>query len=254
MSDGDRRHVRDDGRAGKRSDPATSISLPLSGTVPTDRLPVVAGEPVTITVARSVRPGLEAQFLRWQSEVVAAVLEAPGCLGATVLHPGPEGGSYQTIFRFADGTALRNWERSDERAALMVAGEPFVLAERLTRTVGVETFFQLPTHVEPKRPLWRRVAGDLAWVYPLSIVMSLVIAPLLLKLSLWERVLVTSVLFGVVMRIAVGPMRRRLRNKMAFREPPLTALGSQVTQIGSQVVRYVDDHLPGDVLGKREPR
>ena len=69
------------------------MSIPLSGSFETAELPRIAGEPVTITVARHIRPGYEAAFLRWQSEVVSTVLEAPGCLGATVLHPGRDGGA-----------------------------------------------------------------------------------------------------------------------------------------------------------------
>lgn len=192
------------------------MSIPLTGSVDTAQLPRVAGEPVTITVARTVRPGWESEFLRWQSEVVAAVMEAPGCLGATVLHPGSAGGSYQTVFRFQDGVFLRAWERSAERVALMERGAPYVLAERLTRTVGVESFFDLPTNVEPKRPLWRRVLGDVLWIYPLSIVMAVVATPLLARLPLVPRVFVSSVMFAMIVRLAIAPMRRRVRNRRSF--------------------------------------
>lgn len=192
------------------------MSVALSGTFETAELPRIAGQPVTITVARTIRPGWEAEFLRWQSDVVAAVLEAPGCLGATVLHPGADGGAYQTVFRFSDGMSLRAWERSEVRAELMGRGTSFVLAERLTRTVGVESWFQASLAAEPKRPLWRRVLGDLGWVYPLSLVMSLVVAPLLMRMPLLPRVFVSSLMFGVIMRAWVGPMRAKLRNRRSF--------------------------------------
>lgn len=192
------------------------MSIALSGTFQTAELPRIAGEPVTITVARHVRPGWEAEFLRWQSEVVNAVLEAPGCLGATVLHPGIEGGAYQSVFRFTDGVSLRSWERSEARAAVMERGAPYIVSERLSRTVGVESWFQAPQMVEPKRSLWRRVVGDLAWVYPLSLLMSLIVAPTLMAIPLLPRVLVSSVMFGVIMRAWIGPMRTKLRQRRSF--------------------------------------
>ncbi len=192
------------------------MSIPLSGSFETAELPRIAGEPVTITVARHIRPGYEAAFLRWQSEVVNTVLEAPGCLGATVLHPGRDGGAYQTVFRFADGMSLRNWERSEERAQLTERGATYVVSERLSRTVGVESWFQAPQLAEPKRPFWRRVVGDLAWVYPLSLLMSLIVAPTLMAIPLLPRVLVSSVMFGVVMRAWVGPTRAKLRRRRSF--------------------------------------
>ena len=189
------------------------MTLQLSGSVDTAKLPRIAGEPVTITVARTVRPGWESEFLRWQSEVVAVVIEAPGCLGATVLHPGPEGGAYQTVFRFSDGVFLRQWERSAERAVLMERGAPFILAERLSRTVGVESWFEAANRAEPRRSFLRRLVGDLAWVYPLSLMMSLVVAPLLMRVNIVPRVLISSVLFGLVMRIWINPMRAKLRQR-----------------------------------------
>lgn len=187
------------------------MAVQLSGPFDTAQLPRLAPDPVTITVARTIRPGWESEFLRWQSDVVAAVVEAPGCLGATVLHPGPDGGAYQTVFRFADGMSLRAWERSPERATLMERGAPFVLVERISRTVGVETWFA--AKAEPNRSFARRVLGDLAWVYPLSLVMSIIVAPLLMKMPLLPRVLVTSLMFGVLMRLWVTPMRAKLRQR-----------------------------------------
>ena len=65
------------------------MSLPLSGPFDTGQLPKLAPDPVTVTVARTIAPGWEAEFLRWADEIVAAVREFPGCLGAAVLHPVP---------------------------------------------------------------------------------------------------------------------------------------------------------------------
>ena len=98
----------------------------LTGPFDTGRLPRIAGEPVTVTVARRVEPGFEAEFLRWADDMVAAVRQAPGCLGAAVFHPGPDGGDYQIVVRFVDGLLLRQWERSPERDELMARAERFV--------------------------------------------------------------------------------------------------------------------------------
>lgn len=189
------------------------MELQLTGPFVTDQLPRVAGEPVTITVARTVKPGCEALFLAWQSEMVAAVMEQPGCLGATVLHPGPDGGAYQTVFRFADGLFLRAWERSEVRADLMDRGSHYVTEERIQRTVGVESWFRAPSHAEKPRPWWKRLLVETAWVYPLSLIMSLFVAPGLMALPIIARVLVSSVLFYLVARITIGPLRRHLRSK-----------------------------------------
>ena len=49
------------------------MALALSGPFDTAQLPRVASDPVTVTVARTVLPGYEAEFLRWADDVVATV-------------------------------------------------------------------------------------------------------------------------------------------------------------------------------------
>ena len=192
------------------------MSLALSGPFDTAQLPRVASEPVTLTVARTVLPGAEAQYVAWTDEVIATLRKFHGCLGAGVLHPGPDGGEYQLVFRFVDGLHLREWERSPQRAALMARAERFVVSERVTRTVGVENFFELPSRAEPKRPLWGRIATDVAWVYPVAIASSLIVAPRIALLPMWVRVVISSLLITAVMRLGVGPLRSKLRSRRAL--------------------------------------
>ena len=189
------------------------MSLVLSGPFDTAQLPRIAPDPVTITVARTVKPGYEAAYLVWANDVVHALSQARGCLGAGILHPGPDGGDQQLVFRFVDGVHLREWEKSAERAELMTRATSFVESERVTRTVGVENFFELPERAEPKRPWWGNIVTDVAWVYPVAIGASIFVAPRLAELPLELRVVVSSLLITAVMRLAVGPLRSKLRSK-----------------------------------------
>lgn len=189
------------------------MSLPLSGPFDTAQLPRIAPEPVTVTVARTVKPGYEAQYLQWADEVIATLRTVHGCLGAGLLMPGPEGGDHQIVFRFVDGIHLREWERSPQRLALMEKSTPFVTSERITRTVGVENFFELPKHAEPKRSLWQRIVTDVLWVYPVAITMTVVATPWLAALPLLARVATSSLLITAIMRVVMGPLRTHLRSK-----------------------------------------
>ena len=197
------------------------MSLPLSGPFDTAQLPRIAPEPVTVTVARSVKPGYEAQYLQWADEVIATLRTVHGCLGAGLLMPGPEGGDHQIVFRFVDGIHLREWERSPQRLALMEKSTPFVTSERITRTVGVENFFELPKHAEPKRSLWQRIVTDVLWVYPVAITMTVVATPWLAALPLLARVATSSLLITAIMRLVMGP----LRVVIAFGQQLTMALG-----------------------------
>lgn len=187
------------------------MALALSGPFDTSQLPRVASEPVTVTVARTIVPGTEAQYLQWADEVVGTLRRYHGCLGAGVLQPGPDGGEYQIVFRFIDGVHLREWERSAQRAVLMASARGFVASERIQRTVGVTDWFELPARAEPKRSIGGRILTDVLWVYPAAIAAALFIAPRIALLPTEWRVLVSSAVITVMMRLAVGPVRSRLR-------------------------------------------
>ena len=192
------------------------MSAPLTGPFDTGQLPRIAPYPVTVTVARTIAPGWEAEFLRWADELVAAAREFPGCLGAAVLHPGADGGEYQIIVRFSDGLMLRVWERSAIRNELMDRSDKFVTGTRVQRTVGVEEWFNAAGNAELKRPLWKKLSFEIAWVYPVALFFTLVAAPLLLKIPLGLRVLTSLAVLTVVMQFIVLPIRKRLRARRRF--------------------------------------
>jgi uncharacterized protein len=205
------------GFAGRRvSSVERAMSVPLSGPFDTGQLPRIAAHPVTVTVARTIAPGWEAEFLRWADELIAAAREFPGCLGAAVLHPGADGGEYQIIVRFSDGLMLRVWERSAIRNDLMERSDQFVTGTRMQRTVGVEEWFNATGNAEPKRPLWKKMSIDIAWVYPAALFFSIVLAPLLVKIPLGFRVLTSIAAVTIVMQFIVMPIRKRLRAKRRF--------------------------------------
>jgi antibiotic biosynthesis monooxygenase (ABM) superfamily enzyme len=189
------------------------MALTLSGPFDTGQLPRIAADPVTVTVARTVVPGREAEYEAWTKDVIEILSRFHGCLGAGGLHPGPDGGDHQFVFRFVDGIHLREWERSPQRATLMARAAGFITSERITRTVGVENFFELPARAEPKRRLWGRIVTDVAWVYPVAIASSIVVAPRIIDLPIEVRVVVSTLLISAVMRVGVGPLRSKLRSK-----------------------------------------
>lgn len=185
----------------------------LSGPFDTGQLPRIASEPVTVTVSRSIAPGREAEFAAWCDLMTERARAFPGCLGAGVLHPGPDGGDFQVVFRFVDGLALRLWERSPQRAALLAQADEFVTSARVHRTVGVEDWFDLPARSEPRRPLWRRIVTDLLWVYPVALLATIFFAPFIVGLPLGARTILMTALITLVMRLGVVPVRGRLRSR-----------------------------------------
>ena len=188
------------------------MTTSLTGPFNTAQLPRLAPDPVTVTVARTVQPGWEAEFLRWADELISAAKAARGCLGAAVFHPGESGGEYQIIVRFANGVLLRDWERSAVRNELMERADNFVTGVRMQRTVGVEAWFEAASHAVPKRPWWKRLLIDVAWVFPVSMAVSVFIAPWFVSVPLAARVLIGATIITTLLQTVVGPARKRLRN------------------------------------------
>jgi antibiotic biosynthesis monooxygenase (ABM) superfamily enzyme len=185
----------------------------LTGNFETGRLPKIAPGTVTITIARVPKQGHRIEFEQWCAEMQQAVQDAPGCLGATTLHPDHSNNTYQMVFRFADVLALRQWERSDIRQALRDQGDTLIESERVTATAGTEEFFNALGEVDRHRTKTGRFVADIAWIYPVALVSSVALAPHLAKMAILPRVLVSTALIGATSKYATGPLRKWWRRR-----------------------------------------
>ena len=98
-------------------------------------------EPVTVTVARVVRPDRREAFERWADDALAKAAAFPGNLGATLLRPGAGSSEYHLVYRFADDESLAGWERSPERSRMLARLREMVDEERYARISGLDSFF-----------------------------------------------------------------------------------------------------------------
>ena len=190
------------------------MSSALTAPFATSELPRLGIDPVTVTVSRDVAPGREADFEAWAADAEEALVAFPGCLGVGLLKAGERGGRYHVVFRFTDLVALRRWERSPERLALLARLDELVLATRVQRTVGVDHWFDAPALVERPRPWWRRWLGDVAWITPMALVVTFVVSPHLAFIPVVGRVVVTTVVTTAFVGFALMPARRRLRSRL----------------------------------------
>jgi antibiotic biosynthesis monooxygenase (ABM) superfamily enzyme len=195
---------------------AVRPSPSLTGPFDTAELPRISREPVTVTVERTIVPGREAEFEAWAVDVQSSLASFEGFLGAGVLRPGPGGGQYQIVFRFTDPVSLRRWERSPERAEHLARLDPLVLDTRVQRTVGVDEWFDAPTHAVPARRRWHTILVEVAWVYPVAVVVSLFLSPHLTAIPLLPRIALTTTFITTVMLVAVTPFRRWRRRRRTF--------------------------------------
>jgi antibiotic biosynthesis monooxygenase (ABM) superfamily enzyme len=177
-----------------------------------------AAEPVTVTVARRVAPGREADFASWCDAVTAAAATYPGHLGAGVLRPSRLGEPWHLVFRFASAQALRTWEDSAQRRRLLEAGEHLVHSTDVQRVTGLETWFALPGRTSPAPPKWKMFAVSVCGIYALQLLLNVVIDPLGLPVAL--RVLAVSVAVTALMTWLVMPRAARLLQDWLYAPPP----------------------------------
>ena len=155
----------------------------LTGPFETGKLPKIAQGAVTVAIARTIDPALREEFEAWAAEILQAVNAAPGSLGGTVLAPAEPGDPYHMVFRFKDALHLRQWERSETRQRFRESGDRFIVSEKVTVTAGTEEFFDALGDVPKKRSPLGRFFFDLAWVYPVAVLFTLVLAPYIGRLT-----------------------------------------------------------------------
>jgi uncharacterized protein len=120
-------------------------------------------QPVTVTVARVVRPDQREAFEQWAADVQELVATFPGHLGSSLLRPGPASDEFHLVYRFADDESLAVWERSPERRGALERVSRLVEDERIARAVGLESFFAVPAR---PGPAWR------SWLLTVAVVLA----------------------------------------------------------------------------------
>ena len=185
----------------------------LTGNFKTGQLPKIAKGTVTIAIERTPRPDAVAEFEQWCDDMLDAVQEAPGCLGATTLRPAKTSDPYQMVFRFIDVLHLRQWEKSEVRQKLRERADELVESERVTVTAGTEQFFSALGEVDRHRTRLGRFIADVAWVYPVALIFTVWLAPYLAKVDVLWRVLISSALIGATSKYTTSPIRRWWRRR-----------------------------------------
>jgi uncharacterized protein len=174
-------------------------------------------EPVTVTIARRVAPGREADFENFSAALTRAAAAYPGFLGAGMLRPGHVGEPWHVIFRFDSVAHLRTWEESPERAELLAVGQELVDATHVHRVTGLETWFALPARTAPAPPRWKMFAVSVVGIFGLQLLLNLAVARFALPLIL--RVALIAIAVTALMTWLVMPRAARLLQDWLYAPP-----------------------------------
>jgi antibiotic biosynthesis monooxygenase (ABM) superfamily enzyme len=170
-------------------------------------VPASPAEPVTVTVARLVRPAQREAFERWAEDVLQVAAGFPGNLGASLLHPGPDSSEYHLVYRFVDDASLAAWERSSERRSALAHVDEMVDDERYARVAGLDSFFTRPAQAGPR---WRSTVLTIAAVFAITSALQLFVMPHLSGWPLEPRLLLSAVVVVLLLGHVVMPTLTRL--------------------------------------------
>ncbi|MCW2532847.1 MAG: Antibiotic biosynthesis monooxygenase [Blastococcus sp.] len=170
-------------------------------------VPTPPAEPVTVTVARVVRPDQREAFERWADDVLQVAAGFPGNLGASLLHPGPDSSEYHLVYRFVDDESLAAWERSSERRSALAHVEEMVDDERYARVAGLESFFTRPATPGPR---WRLTLLTVAAVFAITSVLQQFVMPHLATWPLELRLLLSAFVVVLLLGQVLMPTLTRL--------------------------------------------
>jgi antibiotic biosynthesis monooxygenase (ABM) superfamily enzyme len=178
-----------------------------------DPVPAPVAEPVTVTVARVVRPDRREAFERWAEHALGRAATFPGNLGATLLHPGDGSSEYHLVYRFADDESLAGWERSRERRALLAELAEMVEDERYARVAGLDSFFTRPPQPGPR---WRMTVLTIGAVFLITSLVQQFVMPYLAGWPLELRLVLSATVVVIAMAHVVMPALTRIFARWVF--------------------------------------
>lgn len=172
-----------------------------------------ARRPLTVLITRRVRPGQERAFEALIDRLLDAARGFPGHLGGHVLRPeGSASPLYQTLFAFDDEAHLAAWSDSPERRDILARLAEISEGETATRVLtGLETWFALPA--APTRsppPRWKMAIVTWMGIFPLVLILSHTVGPLLAPFGSAVAVLVVTGLVTAAMTWGVMPVAVRI--------------------------------------------
>lgn len=183
--------------------------------------------PVTVTVARRIKPGMEAAYEEWIHGVIEIAAQFPGHQGMQILRPPMDANGkplrqpaeYVLIFKFDTAAHLQAWEFSPERLLWIEKLRPMVEDDSKWHvTTGLEYWFTLP-HVPgmPTPPRYKMAMVSWLAITPLSYLAGQLIAPHLKFLPPFVVTMVITALLIILMTYVVMPRLTRLLARWLFK-------------------------------------
>lgn len=164
--------------------------------------------PVTVSIARKIKPGFEKEYELWEKGVINEASNFQGYMGTNFLRPNSAtDNKYIIIYRFDSYLNACLWEDSKIRQKWLEQLQPYLIGEPVKQKVsGLEAWFELP-EIETSKPAPRYKMAIVLTVtlYILSISINLIFRPILRDVPLPLNILIVLIINVVLMTWVIMP-------------------------------------------------
>lgn len=141
------------------------------------RVPGDKHEQVFFVVRHRVRAGAREAYERWLRHIMQVAAKFPGHLGVQIVRPPAGRQEYVMAVRFQNQEAAARWHHSTEREALITQVEKLLEStEEIDIVSGIDYWFTPPSGIVP--PRWKQLLATTAVIWPLTVLISVLLAPL----------------------------------------------------------------------------
>ncbi len=181
--------------------------------------------PVTVAITRRTRPDDERLMQAWVDAGMRLASTFPGFLGSGSVRPSTGSPEWHMLYRFDSRSSLLLWEESRERTRWLRAGADLVEHTRVEHRTGIEGWFDEPVTRSVQDvpaaapPRWKQAVTILVAFFPMNLLLSWALGPLVGAWPLPLRLLVTTVLLTPVMVYVVLPQVTRWLQPWLSRRP-----------------------------------
>lgn len=188
-----------------------------------------AAPPVTVLVARRIRPGCEDEFKKLLEELCELLEKCEGFQNLKAFEPSDSEDDYKVILSFDSTDSLQKWQNSAPRHDWLARVKPLEIAPPRSHFItGLEGWFTLTQHEGMKAPpRWKMALVTWAAIFPTVCLINLVV---LTPLESWPKIaqcVIGTMLTVPAMTWIVMPRVTRLFQKFLYPEIPLATKNAE---------------------------
>jgi uncharacterized protein len=178
-------------------------------------------EPTAFIVTHVIKPGAEGRYEDWTREILSAVSGFPGYLGRDVVLPSHGDRKYTVVVRFDSHEHLKAWAESETRREFIRRADDLMeKGDQYEIRTGIDFWFE-PKGVKPPKP-WKQFLLTASAVYPLSLIIPKLLAPLFRIAPSLGGTLISGLLIAAILTalltFVIMPHYTRLVSKWLYED------------------------------------